>query len=145
MFNISQMTLNDLDSIKDILSSEFDDFWNYNIFKTELENANSKYIIVKNIDNEIVGFGGIKIILDEADIMNIVTKKTFRNNGIGSMILEALIDLSKSINLKSINLEVNELNLPAIHLYSKFNFETIGIRNKYYDNTYNALIMTKKL
>ena len=77
--------------------------------------------------------------------MNIVTKKTFRNKGIGSMILEELIDLSKSINLKSINLEVNELNLPAIHLYSKFNFKTIGIRNKYYDNTYNALIMTKNL
>ena len=68
------MTLADLNSIKNNLISEFDDFWNYNILKEELDNNNSNYIMAK-LNNEIIGFAGIKIILNEADIMNIVTKK----------------------------------------------------------------------
>ena len=58
----------------------FDDFWNYNILKDELLAENSKYIIALS-NNEIVGFAGIKILLDEADIMNIVTKKIYKKQG----------------------------------------------------------------
>ena len=39
---IQEMTLEDLESIKEILVSDFDDFWNYNILKEELERTNSK-------------------------------------------------------------------------------------------------------
>lgn len=84
---IEVMTLEDLEIIKDALISDYDNFWNYNIFKEELQNNNSKYLVAK-IYNEIVGFAGIKIILDSADIMNIVTKKTFRNKGIRNLTFE---------------------------------------------------------
>lgn len=75
--NISIMNLQDLENIKNILEKDFDDFWNYNIFKSELENPNSTYFVAK-INNEIIGFAGILVIIDEADITNIVVKKTFR-------------------------------------------------------------------
>ena len=81
------MTLEDLEIIKDTLIYDYDNFWNFNIFKEELQNNNSKYLVAK-INNEIVGFAGIKIILDSADIMNIVTKKTFRNKGIRNLTFE---------------------------------------------------------
>lgn len=140
---IKEMTINDLNNIKDNLENDFDDFWNYNVLKEEIENNNSKYFVAK-IDNEVVGFAGIKIIIDEADIMNIVTKKTFRNQGIGTLLLENLISIVSKLHLTSISLEVNEENLPAIHLYEKFGFENLGIRKNYYQNK-NAIIMTKKL
>ncbi len=76
-FDIDFMKLDDLENIKDTLESEFDDFWNYNVFKSELENPNSTYFVVK-CDGEIVGFAGILVVLDEADITNIVVKKSFR-------------------------------------------------------------------
>lgn len=141
---ISKMNIDDLNKISPVLLTEFDDFWNYNILKSELENENSKYIVAKNND-EIVGFAGIWISIDEAHVTNIVTKKYLRKNGIGSTLLEELINLSKNLNLVSITLEVNENNLDAIKLYEKFGFEKLGIRKKYYNNTDNALIMTKKL
>lgn len=75
---LSSMTFEDLDSISHILQSDFDDFWNYNIFKSELENKNSKYIVAK-INNEIVGFGGIWNSSCDIHITNIVTKKNKRN------------------------------------------------------------------
>lgn len=142
-FKIDKMSLEDLISIKDILTTEFDDFWNYEILKSELESNNSYFFVAKNISREIVGFAGIKVILDEADIMNIVVKKDFRNNGIGSLLLDYLISYSKSINLKTITLEVNEINIPAIKLYEKFDFEKLGIRKKYYNGENDAIIMSK--
>lgn len=138
---ISEMNLSDYNSIKDILPIHFDDFWNKAILKEELINPNSKYIVAK-LGKEIIGFAGIKIILDEADIMNIVTKKAFRNNGLGSLLLKNLINISKNSNVKSINLEVKEDNLSAIHLYKKFGFQILGTRKNYYKNK-NAIIMKK--
>lgn len=141
---INKMEISDLDSISDILSSDFDDFWNYNIFKDELNNKNSKYLVARQ-NNQIVGFAGIWIAIDEAHITNIVAKKNLRNTGIGSLLLENLINLSIELNLKSITLEVNENNLPAIKLYEKFGFDNLGIRKNYYNNSENAIIMTKML
>ena len=129
---IEEMSLSDLESIKDILISDFDDFWNYNILKEELESIDSKYIVAKTNDGEIIGFAGIKIIVDTADIMNIVVKKSWRNQGVGNLLLNNLISLCKELNLVSLSLEVNEDNLPAIHLYEKFGFKQIGVRKNYY-------------
>lgn len=140
---IEKMNLSDLKTIKDILILEFDDFWNYNILKEELQNENSSYIVAK-LGCEVVGFAGMKIVIDEADIMNIVTKKTYRNHGIGTLLLKHLILLSNKLNLTSVSLEVNEENIIAIHLYEKFGFKNIGIRKNYYQNR-NGIIMAKKL
>lgn len=142
-FEITKMTLNDLNSIQNILTSEFDDFWNYEILKSELESSNSYFFVAKNNSDEIVGFAGIKVIFDEADIMNIVVKKDFRNKKIGSLLLDHLISYSEKTNLKTITLEVNEINIPAIKLYEKFSFSKLGIRKKYYNGENNAIIMSK--
>ena len=137
---IEKMSLNDLENIKNILISDFDDFWNYNILKDELESENSIYIVAKS-NNEIIGFAGIKILLDEADI---VTKKCYRNQGIGTLLLKNLISTSKNSNLHSLSLEVNEENKIAIHLYENLGFKNIGIRKNYYKSK-NGKIMALNL
>ena len=138
------MTLNDLESIKDILVTDFDDFWNYNTLKSELLNTNSKYIIAK-VQDKIVGFAGIWKTIDTIHITNIVTLKSFRNKGIGSIMLTHLIRLAQSQkDISSITLEVNSKNIPAKNLYEKFDFKIVGLRKKYYNNTDDAIIMTKE-
>jgi len=140
---IEKMNLNHLNELQEILISDFDDFWSFSTLKEELENENSSYIIGK-IHNEIIGFAGLKIIFDQADIMNIVIKKTYRNQGIGTLLLENLILLAKDLNISTLFLEVNEQNKPAIHLYEKLGFEKLGVRKKYYNNN-NGIIMKKNL
>ncbi len=142
---LSKMSIEDLKSIKNVLASDFDNFWSYDVLEEELECDNSYVIVAKADENTIVGFAGLKVILDEADIMNIVVKKDFRHNGIGSVLLENLINYSKDLNLKTITLEVNENNLSAIRLYDKFSFDKLGIRKNYYDGKSDAIIMSKKL
>ena len=141
---ISKMTLDDFNKIKDVLISDFDDFWNVNTLEEELINENSYYLVAK-IENQIIGFAGIKSVLDEADIMNIVTKKDKRNLGIGSALLEKLLNDAKAKEIKKITLEVNESNISAIHLYKNFGFKEISIRENYYNKTDNALIMQLSL
>lgn len=142
--DIREMISEDLKTIKNILISDFDDFWNYNILKEELGSPNSKYIIAKTNDGEIIGFAGIKVLIDTADIMNIVVKKSWRNQGVGNLLLNILISLCKDLNLLSLSLEVNEDNLPAIHLYEKFGFKNIGVRKNYYQDK-NGIVMSYKL
>ena len=142
---LSKMSIEDLKSIKNVLASDFDNFWSFDVLEEELECDNSYVIVAKVDENTIVGFAALKVILDEADIMNIVVKKDFRHNGIGSVLLENLINYSKDLNLKTITLEVNENNLSAIRLYDKFSFDKLGIRKNYYDGKSDAIIMSTKL
>ena len=137
---IVTMILDDLEQMKDTLYSDFDNFWSYNILKQELENGKSKYFVAKQ-ENEIVGFAGILLIIDQVNIMNIVVKKDKRNFGIGSLLLEEIIRYSKIHNATSITLEVNEKNIAAIKLYKKYGFKQVGLRRKYYNNEDNAILM----
>lgn len=140
---IKQMTLTDLEKIQNILLTDFDDFWSYNILKKELTSSTS-YYFVAYLEDEIVGFGGIKIMVDEADIMNLVTKKNYRNQGIAFCLLQNLINFAKTLNLTFINLEVMEENISAIHIYEKLGFKKIGLRKNYYKNK-NGIFMQKKI
>lgn len=139
---IEKMTIQDLEKIQNILISDFDDFWNYNILKQEFFNENSYLLVAKTVDETIVGFAGIQFILDEVTINNIVTRINYRNNGIGSILLQKIIDISKEKSMKTITLEVNENNLYAISLYNKFGFKKVGFRKKYYNGIDNAILMS---
>ena len=141
---IYEMTELDLSLISPNFNSEFDEFWNISILKDDLKEDNSTYFVAK-INDEIVGFAGMKKIFEEIEIMNIVTKVNKSHLGIGTKLLHYLIDNAKQQNVKTINLEVNENNQYAIALYEKFNFKRIGLRKKYYNNTDDAILMTLEI
>lgn len=141
MIEIRQMSIEDFNKIKDVLQTEFDEFWKPSILKSELENENSRYIVAIEKD-EIVGFAGIILLPDDVEITNIVTKKSKRKKGIGNLLLAKLIEIAK-LEKDNISLEVNEKNEIAIKLYEKYGFEKVGIRKKYYNGIDNAIIMTK--
>ncbi len=137
--NIRQMKIEDT---KNFDLTQFDDFWNFENLKSELSSENSKFVVA-TIDEEIVGFAGIKTVLDEACIMNIAVKKSFRRQGIAKLLLNSIENICTKNSIKSLNLEVNENNFAAINLYKKTGFHTIGKRPKYYDNKDDAILMEK--
>ena len=142
---IIDMTSSHLTTISDTLTTEFDDFWSFELLEKELINKNSHYLAAK-LDDEIIGFAGIWFGFEEVHITNIVTRIDKRNLGIASKLLENLIEIAKkSPKCTLITLEVKESNLPAINLYEKFNFKKMGVRKNYYDGIENAIIMTKNI
>lgn len=140
---ICKMTLEDLDKISNNLNN-FDNFWTIGIFKEELRNPNCHYIIAVE-NNEIIGFAGISLVLDEATINNIAVRSDKRNCKVGSILLEELINISKSFHSSFITLEVNVNNTSAIKLYEKFMFKNIGFRKNYYNGNTDAYIMSLQL
>lgn len=141
---IKQMQISNLEEIENILFTNFDDLWTLQIFKEELGNNNSSYLVLY-YKNEIVCFGGIKIILDEATLMNIVTKKQNRKQGFAKILLTNLIKIAKEKKCISMTLEVNQNNFPALHFYKSFNFKEVGKRKNYYKNGDTAVLMTLDL
>lgn len=115
---------------------QFPNLWNIEQFKQDKEN--SKIFVAKQ-NNEIIGFVSYKNILDEVEIMNIVTRKDKRNQGVASNLLSYIIRKAKA---NKINLEVNANNTTAINLYSRFGFKKVGLRKKYYEGKDDAILMT---
>ena len=110
---IESMTQSHLDKIRDNLQENFDEFWNENVLKSELENPASTYIVAidEENDNEVVGYAGIWQPIDEAHITNIVTKKDKRKNKIATKIPKKCFTLfiSSSYN-KKITHNINLVN-----------------------------------
>lgn len=140
----NKMSISDLDKLSNNLGIDFDDFWNINTLKSELENINSSYFTL-TLNNELIGFGGFWQSVDDIHITNIVIKKAYRNQGFGSLLLEHILFVAKSTDKFSITLEVNENNEIAKKLYLKYGFKILGVRKKYYNNKDNAIIMTLNL
>ncbi len=146
---IEKMNIEDLNIILPILTSEFDDYWTPDTLKNDFNSTTSSYFIATYL-NEIVGFIGVKSSYDTADIMNIVVKKNFRNQKVGSILLMYVLDNSYEIKkstdtkLTSFMLEVNSKNTSAIKLYKKYGFNIIAKRKNYYNDS-DALIMKKEM
>ena len=141
---VDNMTYEDFDVIKDRLISEFDEFWTPGVLFSELENENTKYVVIKE-ENDIIGFAGIWITPDSVELNNIVVRKDKRGNGYSKILLEKLLEISSKLEREYINLEVSEINKPAISLYLKYGFEKVGLRKKYYEGKFDAILMSKKL
>ena len=132
---ICELAKSDLDEIKDNYE-RFPNIWDFKTFEADFKN--SKYFVAK-LNNEIVGYVGYKTVFDEIEIMNIVTRIDKRKRGIASSLLSYII---RKIPANKINLEVNEHNKIARDLYTKFGFEQVGIRNNYYKDGSNAIVMS---
>jgi len=138
---LQKMTKVHLEQIKNILQSEFDEFWNAEVLDKELENPLSTYIVALN-EGKVVGYAGLWQPIDEGHVTNIVTKMDKRGNKIASKMLEELINIAQNRKLRCVTLEVNVHNEIAIKLYKKYKFKEVGKRTKYYNGVDDAIIMT---
>jgi ribosomal-protein-alanine N-acetyltransferase len=121
-------------------------------FHNELKNCLAHYIVacqrkfpIFGNDSEviIVGYAGLWIMVGEAHVVNLAVGHSYRGQGIGELLLIALIELALSMYCSMITLEVRVSNITAQKLYQKYGFTVRGIRTGYYtDNREDGVIMT---
>lgn len=85
-------------------------------------------------EEEVIGYVGMKMVLDEADITNVAVLPSHRKKGIAGKLLKQLLEEAKKQNLHSIYLEVRASNIAALTLYEHAGFKEVGQRKNYYDN-----------
>lgn len=144
---ISKAILQDLDGIFTIEKNTFTTFWSYESLYEDICKTPIAYYLAARIDNkEVVGYIGMWHVLDEAHITNLAVDSQYRQMGIGSALLSALIEYSVQVDIKRMTLEVRDHNVNAIKLYEKFGFISYGRRKGYYqDSGEDAVIMWKEL
>lgn len=105
-----------------------------------IENLNPNETIYLYKENNInKGFIHIQNGLDIIDLLNIIVKPEYQNQGIGSVLLKYIIDNKQD---KKTMLEVRSKNINAIKLYQKYDFKIINIRKNYYKDD-DAIIMER--
>ena len=114
---------------------------NHNFSKLfHIENLNSNETIYIYKENNInKGFIHIQNGIDIIDLLNIIVKPKYQNQGIGSVLIKYIIDNKQD---KKIMLEVRSKNINAIKLYQKYDFKIINIRKNYYKDD-DAIIMER--
>lgn len=104
--------------------------WSENIFRDCLRAG--YYCCVVQTEGEIVGYGVLSTGAGEAHVLNICVAEADRGRGLGSRLLQHLIDHARSICAREVFLEVRPSNTVAINLYRARGFSQVGIRRGYY-------------
>ena len=140
---IKPMEKSDIDSVIAIEEKAYGPHhWSKESFMGELSNELAKYFSVFSENGDLIAYCGCWQILEEAHITNIAVDPNFRQKHIGEAMLKTIIDECYKNMAKYITLEVRVGNKPAIGLYEKYGFKSLGTRKGYYqDNNEDALIM----
>jgi ribosomal-protein-alanine N-acetyltransferase len=143
VLRIRPMTIEDLPAVQLIERASFSTPWPVHAYRQELETNRLAAYLVATIGGEIVAYGGIWLMVDEAHVTTFAVHPRYRRRRIGERLLLALMDLALDRHAREATLEVRLSNLAARRLYEKYGFRPVGIRPRYYsDNQEDALIMT---
>ena len=140
---VEPMTIADLPAVHAIERASFSVPWPDDAYRNELLTNRLASYVVARAGDEVVGFGGLWVMVDEAHITTFAVEPRWRRRGVGEWILLGLLDRAVERQAREATLEVRLSNMPARRLYEKYGFRPVGIRPRYYsDNGEDALIMT---
>ncbi|QJD87230.1 ribosomal protein S18-alanine N-acetyltransferase [Cohnella herbarum] len=144
--NYRLMNLHDIDAIVDIEREAFTAPWSAEAFRNELtHNLFAKYMVME-LDEDVIGYGGMWLIIDEAHVTNIAVRAEYQGKGYGKSLLREMMRTAYFLGARRMTLEVRVSNERAQSLYRKMGFVPSGVRPAYYsDNLEDALIMWAEL
>ena len=119
--------------------------WTLEQFESELELVpESRMYWVAKLDGVVVGYFGLIMIDDFADVGTIAVVPEIRRQGIASRMIELMLTEARRRGMKRMLLEVRTTNEPAIALYKGFDFEIIAERPNYYGPGLSAFLMERR-
>ncbi len=137
---IRKASIDDLNQIylieKDVFSNEH---WTLEMVESELKNFLGTTTWIIEESTVILGYCMMRIVCNEANIINMAIKSSRQGEGLGSLLLGYVLN-QLPIN-SSAFLEVKEGNLSAVNLYKRLGFNVINLRKNYYKDGRTALIM----
>ena len=136
----------DLAVVLELEEQLFTSTWKKDDFMYELhENPFSQMFILEE-NSEIVGYMGLWIIFEQAQLTNIAIDKKYQGQGYGRKLLEEGIKICQDAGCEIMTLEVRPSNVAAKALYTSLGFEKVSVKKDYYqDNHEDADVMMKGL
>lgn len=129
-YSFRPMQERDLDAILQIEPTIYSHPWTRGHFSDSLKAGHHAYVMV--LQDEIVGYALIMVVLDEAQLLNISIASASQQQGLGRELLTYLLDNAKARGAVSLFLEVRASNVTAIKLYEGVGFVEVSVRRGYY-------------
>lgn len=117
--------------------------WSHGVFVSEIEQmrAGSRYYVVARRGREVAGYAGLWVTAGEAHITNVAVASQWRRHGVGTRLLVELADEARRRGCTAWTLEVRVSSTGAQELYRGFGFAPAGVRQRYYENSEDAIVM----
>ena len=129
MVHYRKMTADDVEAVYAIELATFPAPWTLDSFHYEMrENKFAHYIVAVNEEDKIIGFCGMWIVIDAAQITNVAVLEEARGLGIGEVLMREAMKAATNGGAEMMSLEVRVTNTVAQNLYRKLNFQDGGIR-----------------
>ncbi|WP_323959073.1 ribosomal-protein-alanine N-acetyltransferase [Arthrobacter sp. JZ12] len=117
------------------------DAWPLELFYDEFSLVETRAYSVAEIDGHLVGYCGVMVVGEIADIQTIGVLPEHEGKGIGTAMLTGMLEEARRRGAAETLLEVREDNPRARSLYERFGFEHIHTRRGYYRDGVNAHVM----
>ncbi len=137
---IRKANLSDLDDIHQIETQSFPDPWPKFLFSDMLGHPQQRLFLAK-IQKDIAGYIAFWKMVDEVHILNICVDQAHRRQGIARGLLTFCMDFYPEEDVRYFLLEVRASNQIAQKFYKSFGFEEKYVRQKYYPNGEDAIVM----
>ncbi|MCL2183111.1 MAG: ribosomal protein S18-alanine N-acetyltransferase [Chitinispirillia bacterium] len=119
--------------------------WTRSSIEAELSNPDRLFLVLETPENLIAGFAGAWLAAEELQILEVAVHKDYRNTGLGTLLITRQLAEAEAKGAARACLEVRTSNSAAIRLYQKCGFTRDGIRERYYQNGEDAILMSKPL
>jgi len=140
------MVHSDVDRVAELEVLCFTTPWPRSAIEEELSSNPRAHYFVYEVGGKLVGYCGFWLILDEGHITNLAIDPEERSRGYAQDMIAKFVGEAESLGAASLTLEVRSGNNPAIHVYEKAGFVSMGVRKGYYlDSGEDALIMWKTI
>jgi [ribosomal protein S18]-alanine N-acetyltransferase len=139
--SVRAMCEQDLETVLAIESASFPRPWTRRHFLDEIASSCSIPLVALSADDRLVGYLCLKLVLDEAEILDVAVADAERGRGIGRILVESALKLCREREMALLFLEVRVSNQPAIALYLRHGFRESGRRKRYYENGEDAMLM----
>ena len=131
----------DLETVLAIESASFSRPWTRRHFLDEMESAFAIPLVALTPGRQLAGYLCLKIVLDEAEILDVAVDEALRGAGVGRTLVEHALTLCLARGVAQLSLEVRVSNAAAIALYLRLGFRETGRRRRYYENGEDAMLM----
>ena len=139
---IRKATSKDLVSIQKMEGRIFNNPWSNKSIRNELKRGSNSLNLVAEMDQKMIGYFFAHLLDNEIHILNIAIDVTYQHQGYGKQFFKEILE--NYLQYGDVYLEVKQSNFPAINLYLNFGFEEIDIREAYYADGEDAVIMVKR-
>lgn len=143
MIQIRRMEIDDLEQVVEIEKQNFSKPWTETGFFSFLLRNDTMFWVAEE-EGEICGYTGVILVMDEGDITNVSVKPGMQGKGIGTMLLQEMIEKTGREGIDILHLEVRKSNDRAVALYEKLGFVQDGLRKNYYEApTEDGILMSR--